>query len=291
MKSTLAMSLLALLPSIQAATIPKHQHDEMLQRNFKNVIQDDPSEKLFKRTPQGPASNPGEFTNVGLPNFNPNEDGNTNDGNGFIPEPMLDPNFDPKASSSLPSDAIITPAPSSGDPLFRAPYTFGPPLPGLEPASDRPYYTNPHHTGTRPHHPHRTGDSWSHPHRNHTHIHPSPPEHLLEVDVDVDRSGQVEIEETRWDYNFKNGTWKPTGIMTVTGTIPMPIMTGLYGTGTGSAPMPIETGGDRFMGGPPLGFLGPGLERERGGDDVGMTRGAEESMSILDWLLGWLIGE
>lgn len=96
MKSSATLSLLFLLPSIRAAALPHIIGSELeststsLKRDASRKLvprsphpatsmTDDPSldplskakKDLSARSPQGPASNPGEFTDVGLSRFNP----------------------------------------------------------------------------------------------------------------------------------------------------------------------------------------------------------------------------
>jgi len=220
MKSSTAFSFLFALPAIQAATLSRSQHDSMLERNFKNVLQEDTSKaRLVARSPQGPASNPGEFTNVGLSNSNPaNQEGATNSGSNagsdYVPVPVMDP-------------VAVDPAMPSGATGVRHHH--------------RPSGRLPRPTG-RPHNHHNGTGRWR---QNHE------PE-VVEVDMEVEPDGKVAVEETLWTFN---GTgWNSTNIPLPSGSIvgtvfPAPMATGVV-PGAQSMGSPVPTSMMMSSGGP-----------------------------------------
>ncbi|KAL6717358.1 hypothetical protein ACLMJK_005273 [Lecanora helva] len=209
MKYTTAFSMLFTFPAIHAVTLPRSEHDGMLQRNFKNVLQDKPVKTRVVRSPQGPASNPGEFTNVGLSNSNPaNQNGgsgsNSNAGSNYVPQPVMDD------SSTGPT----TTTPEMGS------ISSGPAQPEISSGRHHPRPTG-HHTS---HRPRPTGH---HRHRNGTGIYIGNPE-LIEVELEVEPDGEVVVEETLWQFNGTgwNSTEVPLPSNSVIGTlVPVPMRT------------------------------------------------------------------
>ena len=219
MKSSTAFSILFLLPAIQAASLQRSQQDGMLRRNFKNVLQEDASSPHVARSPQGPSSNPGEFTNVGLSNSNPaNQGGESNSGSdsgsGFVPEPVMD------SPSSISSSPTVDDTSSS--------------VSGMPTGYVRSGYP-PMATG---HHHHR--------HHNKT-------RELLEVETEVEPDGEIVVEETLWQFN---GTgWNSTNIPLPSGSVIGTLVPGPTGTGYARPTGSGYADAGRFRG---PGFTGPG---------------------------------
>lgn len=192
MKSSTALSILLFLAGTEA--LPQRStHDGLLERNFKNVFSDQDKAALAKRDPQGPASNPGEFTNVGLSNVNPANYVPQMGGNGMsqsasdasqsatITYSASLPSGTPESSSAIDYQSSTYDFYSDGGPAFESAYPMSPPAIPYDYSyvspPDNPPSTTPsasmtsrrrhhHHTGTggpRPtghyYPPCRTGDS------------------------------------------------------------------------------------------------------------------------------------
>lgn len=311
MKSSAAFSALFVFPAVQALSLPRSQHDGMLRRNFKNVLHHDAPKVHVARSPQGPASNPGEFTNVGLSNVNPeNQEGESGSGTGsgagsaYIPEPTSEM----EASWMTDTEGGSNTAPSA-----QAAISSGGSL-----SEYLPVYSYEHTGGSCYAGPTGTGTAWPppptggpHPCHNetglygHSDVDGLSEADILEVEMEVEPDGEVIVEETLWQFN---GTgWNSTDIPLPSGSligtlIPVPTRTGSAPTSTGTGKPGFENGGLIRPG-----FTGPGARltademtrneiaadgtgMEQVGvmteDDVGMTKRGD--LKEKRWLSGWI---
>jgi len=325
MRSSTAFSMLLFLAGTEA--LPQRStHDSLLVRNFKNVLSGEEKAALAKRDPQGPASNPGEFTNVGLSNSNPNNFVPQMGGDGNSQSATITASATLSSASQTSSSSINYFSFSYGDggpgfqsafPVLPAPDPDGSngvpdpmDLPSSTPSSSMTSSRHHHHTGSDPprttgHHvrPCKSGVSGvsclpeptgHHRHHNgtgraHQRLHEG--EAFVETEADMGPGDVVTLHETLWQYD---GTgWNHTDIPLPSGTItmlPVPPSTasGAGGTGTGTPVMDMNGGAVPIDNG----FGGPAFmdNAPRPGFVGPRDEGSNEGAGIMKEKRAWLSG-